>query len=227
MRKNVLCFLILMLYIGIGLSEADDKGNLTAEAPTFKVGDTWVYDESETKAIEVTGDRVVFHRKITSDRPSASLCGVGKPVREMRGEYDRNYTLVKALTISAQPIKECDDAVGLKYYDFPLFVGKTWSFTADMKTDHRGQTDVHLDNYVNNFTVESIENVTVPAGTFRCFKIRQAQQRRGCNLRTSSSRSSGNFYDRYSWYSPEAKRSVKTTNWDGSISSQLSSMKLE
>jgi hypothetical protein len=54
-------------------------------------------------------------------------------------------------------------------YDWPLFVGKSWPSEFQIKNYDRNQT---LDlKYV--LTVEAFEEVTIPAGTFKTFRIRR------------------------------------------------------
>lgn len=55
-------------------------------------------------------------------------------------------------------------------YLYPVEVGKTWT-TTHRVTNHVTQQTTDLEA---TFTVESYEEVTVPAGTFKVFKIRYA-----------------------------------------------------
>jgi len=85
---------------------------------------------------------------------------------------------------------------------FPLIVGKelnqteTYTVTSTMIID--GTPYTHEDNYTYTYTleVEAIENVTVPAGTFTCFKIDMWNATSGDLIYTM-------------WYSDEAKTWVK------------------
>jgi hypothetical protein len=78
-------------------------------------------------------------------------------------------------------------------YDWPLFAGKSWPSEFQLKIYDRNQT---LDlKYA--FTVEAFEEVTIPAGTFKTFRIR----------RTSPD-------DRYvTWYEPKLGIEVKR-DWE-------------
>ena len=85
---------------------------------------------------------------------------------------------------------------------FPLIVGKelnqteTYTITSTMIID--GTPYTHENNYTCTYTleVEAIENVTVPAGTFTCFKIDMWNATSGDLMYTM-------------WYSDEAKTWVK------------------
>jgi hypothetical protein len=81
------------------------------------------------------------------------------------------------------------------FYDFPLYVGKNWKKMTTGK-DAGG----NLRDYVFSYKVLWFENVTVPAGTFRAFKIERTQ---------ASTVQLGNTFVTYLWYCPEVKREVK------------------
>ena len=85
---------------------------------------------------------------------------------------------------------------------FPLIVGKelnetdTYTMTSTMIIDDTPYTHESNDTYTYTVKVEAIENVTVPAGTFACFKIDMWNA------------TSGELIYTY-WYSDEAKTSIK------------------
>jgi hypothetical protein len=61
-----------------------------------------------------------------------------------------------------------------------------------------GSTDI---NYLNEYKVISYEDATVPAGTFKAFKIELKQTNYGGQFASGKA---------YSWYSPEVKSIIKT-----------------
>ncbi|MCK5593166.1 hypothetical protein KAI31_03610 [Candidatus Bathyarchaeota archaeon] len=81
---------------------------------------------------------------------------------------------------------------------FPMIVGKEFNMTEIMTytmiMDNTTYTYEYNTSYV--FEVETIESVTVPAGTFTCFKVNMWNATSGALLYTM-------------WYSDEAKTSVK------------------
>jgi len=85
---------------------------------------------------------------------------------------------------------------------FPLIVGKelnetdTYIMTSIMIIDDTPYTHESNDTDTYTVRVEAIENVTVPAGTFACFKIDMWNATSGELIYTS-------------WYSDEAKTSIK------------------
>jgi len=100
------------------------------------------------------------------------------------------------LSPDGKPILSYDPPLG---YDYPLVVGKTWTKSYKMT--------MHAKNQVFPFDVtwkvEAYEDVTVPAGTFKAFKI------------SFSSIGSQDMY----WFAPElgvfAKQSMRRTDKSG------------
>ena len=54
---------------------------------------------------------------------------------------------------------------------YPLSVGKTWAVTMNGTTTGLNQTATKTFRYT--YKVEKVESITVPAGTFQCFKVVQ------------------------------------------------------
>ncbi len=78
------------------------------------------------------------------------------------------------------------------YYVWPMHVGQTWDQTILEERPATRQTEERVDTA----TVETEETVTVPAGTFKTFKVVYR------NKKTGTTR-----YE--AWYSPELKQLVK------------------
>ena len=116
-----------------------------ADAPVFKVGDTWSYGGGGLKKVVEVNESTVTVLEKASDKPGASLCGELSPVKEMISERDRNYTLLRAKTPDGKTIAGC--GAGEKWLDFPLSIGKTWSFSSERETTHGGTTKAHLDRF--------------------------------------------------------------------------------
>jgi hypothetical protein len=88
-----------------------------------------------------------------------------------------------------KPIFTWDPPIG---YDWPLEVGKTWTKSYRI-TVHAAKQTIPFDN---TSKIEAYEDVTVPAGTFKVFKIR-------------SSDTLGN--ENIAWFSPEHGFFIKQT----------------
>ena len=80
-------------------------------------------------------------------------------------------------------------------YSWPLWVGKSW--TVHFMRRAPGEAMPLLATY----DVEAEENIEVPAGTFRCYRI----------LRSARPAADGSFYPRHTilWYAPEVGIEVR------------------
>lgn len=127
-----------------------------------------------------------FTRAITSRQ--GDMCVIGSTSRSY---YDKDWVLVKQVDRDGNEItswRPLNPLVGQKWLDFPLSVGKTW----ETRFTSTGGS------YINYFTVLSYEEVTVPAGTFKAFKIQEHQMA-----------ARGSYGVRYFWYAPEVGYYVK------------------
>ncbi|MBI4490416.1 MAG: hypothetical protein HY694_15140 [Deltaproteobacteria bacterium] len=114
--------------------------------------------------------------------------------------FDREWVLVKVAgkreTAFSRPRSPFIDehVVGEKWMPFPVTLGQKW------KRQFKAQSSAgRIVDAVSSFTVIAEEEIAVPAGTFRSFKIRQ-------ELATGKS---GRGV-RYFWYAPEIGYYVKT-----------------
>lgn len=90
-------------------------------------------------------------------------------------------------------------------FDFPLYVGKTWS--------QKWQWKLNGWAYNNAVTasVEAFEKVTTPAGTFDTYRVRLVHSYTG--VKTGRWTQAGTLEDTF-WYSPQVKYFVKRTYVD-------------
>ena len=133
--------------IGVGLLHGAAIAQPVAEAPGWKVGDTWEFrrqvasDERETK----------WSRKIVELIPDGKLgVRVGQDKVE---QYDAAFNFI--------PDGRADFVRVLARY--PLAVGSEWTYT-------RRFNNANLEEK-GKAKVVAYESVTVPAGTFNCFRI--------------------------------------------------------
>jgi hypothetical protein len=103
----------------------------------------------------------------------------------------------------------------LKYFEFPLYPGKTWQQTSVETNIKTNSTREHTLSAI----VGDWEEITVPAGTFRAIKITTQTELLD---RKTGQKSTGVDV---SWYVPDIRRSVKssvtTRNFDGNQERQL------
>ena len=163
-------------------------------APAIMLGDSYTFEVENTLDRELS---YVATRKITAidgDRLTVLTTNL-KSSRERTTYYDRAWGYLGSGSgvndgVSFSP--------SLKYYDFPLSVGKKWtaqSIETDKKTGHQRQHTIIG-------TVEGWEKVQVPAGKFEALKIVIKTV-----VKDDDKISPGTDV---SWYVPALRRSVKS-----------------
>lgn len=180
------------------------------EAPTWNVGDTWRFGFAITREWQVTVERVEDSLYILGDRYGVDKLGFDKRTLELKYFIDSEGKKVSSESVWFYGI----------YCDFPVYVGKKWAKMVSGKDDRGRSID-----YLHEFKVLSLEEVTVPAGTFKAFKIEFSKR---IATRTTD------FYRNYVWYSPEVKTIIKSSYaghegiWgQGSLDFALISFKLK
>jgi hypothetical protein len=161
--------------------------------PTFTVGDTWTWTErspeigTEARVIKVEdgGRRVMV-------RPNAK-CPTCQWV------YGQDLVLIEVLEADGKPADPNHFGflgIGLKFFDFPLELKKTW------RTEGHGLFSGRNVPYIIDSTVSSYKDVKTKAGTFKAFQID-----RSWKIKVSTGPSP--TWSDTSWWSPEAKTVVK------------------
>jgi hypothetical protein len=156
------------------------------DGPTWNVGDSWRYRYASGREWEYTVERIEGDLYIGEDSN-----GLGRPC------FDRKTLELKYFS-TPQWKKGTSETVwyyGI-FFDFPIYVGKKWA----KMVSGQDMFGVHID-YLHEFKVISYEDMAVPAGTFKSFKI-------------EFSRSFGareGVYRHYFWFSPEAKTIIKSS----------------
>lgn len=185
----------------------------SADIPGVNVGDTYVVESqypqnaklnntTERKVISVLdGEITVASRNVksTSDR--------SRIVR-----FTREWNLVGSRNSDGTGVAF---APPLKYFDFPLYPGKTWKQTSVERNIKTGA----IREFTLSATVGNWEDVSVPAGVFRAIKITTQTE---LVDREKGQESTGTDV---SWYAPDARRSVKSVvtsrDMQGHIEEQL------
>lgn len=151
--------------------------------PTLSIGDKWVskalFEGIEYEAIlEVTGDGIVYGKDCyvmegSIEPPMMGIISsvsmkVGKatmfPVKTQASGEVEGLPFIVAVSYSYE-------VPGIPYY--PLELGKETQVieTTTTTTTMMGKTETATATNTFSFKVEKIEEITVPAGTFKCFKI--------------------------------------------------------
>ncbi|HWP38034.1 MAG TPA: hypothetical protein VNL18_10825 [Gemmatimonadales bacterium] len=152
-----------------------------AERPTWTPGDSWTYravDGSYTFEQRFVGETTF------ENQPALHI---------VRGRYDMYFSKdfgFIARELNGRVVRRMTPPTD---HPWPLKVGKTWYWSGTWE-----DTERTLQRYIYSdvWTVERYEEVTVPAGTFKAFKI--VRRVPGTNA-----------YDEI-WFSPQVKSIVKS-----------------
>ena len=178
----------------VAVQESTGVAGDRVDAPAARVGDTYTYetiDHIDPKLNNVTS------REIVSVSPQEVTV---KFVNAKTGytrflTYDTNLGLLGSRFGNNEG---SDYRPALKYFSFPIRPGDTWNSSSTETNLKTGKTRIHT----LRGRIEGLETVTVPAGTFRAFKITIDSE-----MREDSKVIAGRDV---SWYTPDVKRTVKS-----------------
>ncbi|MEN9314925.1 MAG: hypothetical protein RIS35_1318 [Pseudomonadota bacterium] len=127
------------------------------------IGATWTNSRTDTGSYGsgTTQETITFAERTWQGRPVVALEGRQGAIIQQR--QDAKWLAI--VSSGGRPLITYDPPLG---FDYPIAVGRTW------KTKHR------VTNYMANrsvdieatWTVEAYEEITVPAGTFKAFRVR-------------------------------------------------------
>jgi hypothetical protein len=155
-----------------------------ADLPTIKVGDSWRWIRSDRRTGQQEADTL---------RTVKSVSATTIEGEENGGGYVQSTTLA---VLETPEFKRSGDA---RFLDFPLEVGKKWSFAYTQA----GKTRPYEMRWQYETEIVAYEKVKVPAGEFDAFKI--VSKGFGNSLRGNYSGSATST----SWYAPAARGVVK------------------
>jgi hypothetical protein len=188
------------------LSTLDRPNNSIAmPKPKWRVGDQWVYSEKTPEA-----RRTVVREVIRED----AFQGIPSYVVK-RGDEESFYTketlgFIASMENGKLTLRRDKSA---QTFSWPLSVGKEWrNAYAEENLKNKSKNTIDL-----SMVVSTIEEITVPAGTFQAAKIEVYDQKSGHLV-----------FER--WYSPRAKYYVKTRAYftqEGLIEQDLVSFKVD
>ncbi|MBI2991818.1 MAG: hypothetical protein HYY47_06755 [Deltaproteobacteria bacterium] len=145
-----------------------------AERPTYAIGDKWIPPSGVFELIRIENDIYIFS---------------GEGRREIR--LNKDLGLVKAEGPTG--LLEFHPSLPLEW---PLEVGKKGSRQIEWQTLQSGFNRIYV-----NWEVESYEDVQVPAGSFKAFKIHYSFQVGPPGARQ--------WREIFFWYAPEVKQIIK------------------
>lgn len=155
------------------------------EKPNWTVGDQWVYEE---KSLEER--KIVVREVVREDAFQGIPSYVVK--RDNEESFYTKETLGLIATMEEGKLTLRRDR-SAQIFSWPLAVGKEWrNAYAEENLKNKSKDTIDL-----SMVVSTIEEITVPAGTFQAARIETYDPKSGRLL-----------FER--WYSPQAKYSIKT-----------------
>jgi hypothetical protein len=188
--KKLLWAIMLVVILGCAPAKhqtVDVSLQDKCDAPKWNVGDSWRYRYSNMKEWQYTVERVEEDSYVVDDYYGSHKNCFDRKTLQLLAYIDPKG---KKLTVYSP-----------WFIDFPIYVEKQWKkiFTSPPVG---GSTDI---TYLNEYKVISYEDATVPAGTFKAFKIELKQTNYGGRFASGKA---------YYWYSPEVKFIIKTEHED-------------
>jgi len=176
--------IVVAAALQLGMAQAADA----AEAPQYKVGDTWKYGRTD------------LWRNERTEGWTLTVAGIADGQVRFDGLNERKENFRLFYTLDGNYISGGRNHIKpyVPQLSFPLAVGKTWSGEYEWKNRQGiyGTSDIKV-------KVLARETVTVPAGTFDAFKIESQG-----SYRRSDSSGVGSMRSLY-WYAPSVKRIVR------------------
>lgn len=155
-------FHLVIAGLGLALLSAGCATAPKAERfPTLQVGTTYTIAQSDTGSFGSGTTQTtlkVAERMWEGKRMIAYVAPNGVTVSTPEGRW------AAILAPDEKPVMTFDPPIG---YEYPLEVGKTWTRSCRV-TVHAANQTIPFDS---TSRVEAYEEVTVPAGTFKTFKI--------------------------------------------------------
>lgn len=223
-RKKVFIILILVPVLIATMLSALSCGEKKAQLPEYKIGNQWIY-KMEYKGlihdvtIDITDTDVVDNKEC--------YVAVWNYQPALEGVITNMSTWMDKATIFPTRAQMTGSMMGLPYsmivnfsYVFhdqewwPLEVGKEIriSETIDRTTKALGLENKETERKTSTYEVVRIEEITILAGTFKCFKIVEHDE---TGMKLSET-----------WYSDDVKNDVKYIDYEEEYTIELKSYSL-
>ena len=173
----------------------------TAERPTYAVGDRWIVDGLAYRLVRVDGDRYVFESDARHAIHLTKDLTIAKVVRNGQTQYELHFTA---------------------RWPWPLQPGKFTQSRAYTPSEpagvpRRGLTASTAGDYQVTTTVDAYEEVVVPAGRFKAFKVTEEFGRQAAGAYMP-------FWRASYWYAPETRRLMKVEGAATALNLQVTAL---
>jgi hypothetical protein len=167
MKKAALSLAILLSFcLVFGVACGSNVQTPSGALPIWHTGDTWT-TMGTMPGVEITSVvQTVTGEQVFNGIDCYTFEQTSTGMPSMTSLVDKT---------TFQPIEfKISSSVTVFSYDYsvkpyPLSVGKTWTVIINTTSTYLDQTTTLTDSSI--YEVEKVESITVPAGTFQCFKI--------------------------------------------------------
>ncbi len=221
MKKALTISIVVTLLVAtIAGAACGTNKEKAGELPTLKLGNQWVYKgvsnnvnyelTYEVTDMDIVNGKECYVLTLTSSPPISGIVetATSRVYKETLQTAQKQFvgTLMNSPLLSVQEYSYTNDSPL-----WPLEVGKerTVTKTETTTTTFMGETETETETETYTFKVESIEEITVTAGTFKCFKL-VSYDETGDKLSTE-------------WYSDKVKDIVKDIDHDTGETRELKS----
>ena len=180
---NLMSSLQPVALFALGFVALEAAAQPTADRPDLKVGDKWEFNQS-VKMVPGEEKSEPWSRRVVEIQPDGRI-----QVATAKDE-------MLALDAMLNRIDPRGPEYSVPTYKFPIKVGNEWSYSA--KAGEGGMAERR-----GSYKVVAYEPVTVPAGTFDCFRIEGQWE-------TSMRNYTGRAREQY-WYCPAIKFIAKSS----------------
>jgi hypothetical protein len=166
MIARLLLPLVAAMFAACGVLESAGSGSPAAAAPTFRVGDTWVYRATDGFRAPLRWNET---HEVIAVAPGAITVRVTETGPSARGARTEVWAAPGRLAIGPVFDEETRHFTSpARIYDFPMSPGQRWNQWVD-NVNAATQKSGQINRYVS---VGGWEKVATPAGTFDAIALR-------------------------------------------------------
>ncbi|MET0917813.1 MAG: hypothetical protein ABWY07_05230 [Burkholderiales bacterium] len=162
---------VAAMFVACGGLESAGSGSPAAEAPIFRVGDTWVYRATDGFRTPLRWEET---HEVIAVAPGAITVRVtesGPNARGTRTEVWATPGLLQTGPVFDEETRRF--TVPVKIYDFPMSPGQRWNQWVDNEWMDRAAGNALRSGQINRYvTVGEWKRVPTPAGTYDALALR-------------------------------------------------------
>jgi len=162
---------VVAMLAACGGLESAGSGSPAADAPTFRVGDKWVYRVTDGFRTPLRWDETHEVIGVAPGAITVRVTETGPNARGARTEVWATPGLLQTGPVFDEETRRF--TVPVKIYDFPMSPGQRWNQWADNQWGDRAAGNAFRSGQINRYvTVGEWTKVPTPAGTYDALALR-------------------------------------------------------